>query len=124
MEFDRLREEYEGRPLDERDAGSDPLALFSAWFDDAVGAGVPLANGMTLATVGGDGQPSARIVLLKTADARGLVFFTNYDSRKGRELAANPRAAAVLWWSPLHRQIRVEGRVERVTAAESDAYFD
>ncbi len=123
MDLDRLRQDYEGRPLDEADAGGDPLALFSRWFDDAVAAQLPLANGMTLATVDHHGQPSARVVLLKQADPDGFVFFTNYASRKGRELADNPRAALLFWWPPLHRQIRIEGTVSRVSTAESDAYF-
>lgn len=123
MGFDHLRQEYEGRALDEAEAAADPVMQLQRWLDEAVAAGLPLANGMTLATATADGQPSARIVLLKEIDDRGVVFYTSYDSRKGQELSANPRAAAVLWWAPLHRQIRVEGRVEVVARDESDAYF-
>lgn len=118
-----LRQEYAGAPLDERDVDADPIAQFRRWLDDAVRAEIPLANGMTLATVGEGGQPSARIVLLKQADDSGFVFFTSYDSRKGRELAANPLAALVFWWAPLHRQVRIEGRVEPTEADISDRYF-
>jgi len=123
MRFDELRVEYEARGLSEADADPDPFVLLRIWFDEAIAAELPLANGMTLATCGRDGQPSARVVLLKEIDDRGLVFFSNYDSRKGRELAANPRAALVLWWIPLHRQVRIEGVVEQLSAEESDAYF-
>jgi pyridoxamine 5'-phosphate oxidase len=123
MGFDHLRQEYEGRALDEAEMAADPVVQVRRWLDDAVAAGLPIANGMTLATASAHGQPSARIVLLKEIDDRGVVFYTSYDSSKGQELAANPRAAAVLWWAPLHRQIRVQGRVQRVSAAESDAYF-
>ena len=100
----------------------DPLIQARRWYDDAVAAGLEMPDAMTLATVGADGRPSARMVLLKGID-HGFVFFTNYESRKGRDLAANPVAALVLFWQALHRQVRVEGRVERVSAAESDAYF-
>ncbi len=109
-------------PLSESSAPADPFELFRAWFAVA-SASVPEPEAMTLATAGPDGRPSARMVLLRGVDARGFVFFTNYESRKGRELEANPRAALVLYWAPLHRQVRIEGRVARVTAAESDAYF-
>jgi pyridoxamine 5'-phosphate oxidase len=93
------------------------------WFDAAVAAGLPEPNAMALATATPDGIPSVRIVLLKGIDSRGIQFFTNYESRKGRELAANPRAAVALYWQPLSRQVRMEGTVERLTADESDAYF-
>jgi pyridoxamine 5'-phosphate oxidase len=118
-----LREEYAGTPLHEQDIDPDPVAQFRRWFDDAVRAQMPLANGMTLATVDARGRPSARVVLLKQADERGFVFFTNYESRKGRELSENPEAALVFWWPALHRQVRVEGRVERLEAEPSDRYF-
>ncbi|HEX9951873.1 MAG TPA: pyridoxamine 5'-phosphate oxidase [Rubricoccaceae bacterium] len=118
-----LRQSYERGALDRADLPADPLALFRAWFADAGAAGVVEPNAMTLATVGPDGRPSARIVLLKGVDARGFSFYTNYDSRKGRELDAHPFAALVFWWGPLERQVRVEGRVERVRAAEADAYY-
>ncbi len=112
-----------GAGLREADAGPDPLALFRAWFAQAEAAALPQPEAMTLATATPDGRPAARVVLLRGLDERGFVFFTNYRSRKGEELAANPRAALVFFWSELHRQVRVEGRVEPVSAAESDAYF-
>lgn len=118
-----MRTEYESAGLDEAAAGDEPFALAHRWLSDAVAAGVPEPNAMALATATGDAVPSVRIVLLKALDDRGAVFFTHYDSRKGRELAANPRAAAVLLWHPMHRQLRLEGAVERVAPAESDAYF-
>ena len=102
---------------------ADPLALVREWYDEAVGAFLAEPNSMALATASPDGVPSVRIVLLKGIDDRGIRFFTNYGSRKGRELDANPRAAAALYWQPLHRQVRMEGPVERLTAEESDAYF-
>ena len=101
----------------------DPIAQFRRWFDEAASAELPLPNAMTLATATPDGKPSARVVLLKGVDERGLVFFTNYRSRKGRELASNPLAAAVLYWEELHRQVRIEGSVEALGPGESDAYF-
>jgi pyridoxamine 5'-phosphate oxidase len=104
-------------------ASSDPIRLFKKWFDGAVRAQLKEPNAMTLATATGDGKPSARMVLLKGFDERGFVFYTNYDSRKGRELAQNRRAALVLYWQPLEQQIRIEGRVTKVTPEESDKYF-
>ncbi len=101
----------------------DPIAQFRRWFDEAASAELPLPNAMTLATATPEGKPSARVVLLKGVDERGLVFFTNYRSRKGRELASNPLAAAVLYWEELHRQVRIEGSVEALGPGESDAYF-
>ena len=118
-----LREEYVRGGLTEADAGDDPVALFQRWFDVAVAVGLPEPTAMTLATATPDGRPSARVVLLKAADDRGFTFFTNYDSRKGRELDANPLAALVFLWHPLERQVRVEGAVVKVTPAESDEYF-
>jgi pyridoxamine 5'-phosphate oxidase len=106
----------------EADAGADPAAVFLSWFH-AAAAGEVDANAMALATVDAAGQPSVRIVLLKDADARGLTFYTNYESRKADDLAANDRAAVAFYWRSLDRQVRVEGRVERVPAGESDAYF-
>jgi pyridoxamine 5'-phosphate oxidase len=110
-------------PLDEALAEPTPLPLFTRWFDDAVKGQLPEPNAMTLATALPDGTPSARIVLLRGFDDRGFEFFTNYLSRKGEELAGNPRAALVLFWAACQRQIRIEGRVEKVSAQESDAYF-
>ncbi len=109
--------------LRESEAAPDPLQQFSAWHAAAVAAGLYEPNGMTLATSTPDGRPAARMVLLRGLDERGFVFFTNYDSRKGHELASNPWAALVFWWPELHRQVRIEGRVETVTAQESDTYF-
>ncbi|HUS64579.1 MAG TPA: pyridoxamine 5'-phosphate oxidase [Kofleriaceae bacterium] len=122
--FEDLRRDYAGAPLDEAAAGDDPMALFGAWFDQAVAAEIPLANAVALATVGADGQPSARMVLLKGWDARGFVFYTGYDSRKGRDLLQHePRAALLFYWEALHRQVRIEGRCAPVAAGDSDAYF-
>ena len=118
-----LRKEYSAGGLTEADAGSDPFALFRTWFADAERAELIDPNAMILATVGADGQPSARAVLLKALDDHGFTFFTNYDSRKGFEMSANPKVALVFLWHPLERQIRVEGAVEIVTAAESDEYY-
>lgn len=106
-----------------RAPATDPIAHFARWFRAARAAGLPEPHAMSLATASPKGRPSARMVLLKGFDPRGFVFFTNYRSRKGRELEGNPRAALVLYWHPLHRQVRIEGRVRRVSAAESDAYF-
>ena len=107
----------------ERELDPDPLRQFVRWFEEAEAAGIRFPETMTLATAAVDGSPSARMVLLKGADERGFAFYTNYDSRKGRELAANPRAALVLYWQPLGRQVRVEGAVERVDFDESSAYW-
>ena len=110
--------------LRESEVHADPFVQFRHWLDEATAAGVPLPEAMTLATATADGRPSARMVLLRGCDERGFAFFTNYQSRKGAELAANPRAALVFFWEPFDRQVRIEGRVEKVSAAESDAYFD
>jgi pyridoxamine 5'-phosphate oxidase len=119
----RLGEQYVGTPLDPADCDPDPLIEVERWLQVAVAAQLPTVNAMTLATVDERGRPAARIVLLKEIDDRGLVFFTSYESRKARDLAAHPFAALVVFWEPLHRQIRVEGAVEKVDAATSDAYF-
>lgn len=118
-----FRKEYTIGGLSESDAAADPFTMFSRWFDQAVTADVPEPNAFTLATADTDGTPSARILLLKGFDARGLCFFTNFESRKGRELARNPRAAMVFFWAELERQIRVEGMVERVDEEESVGYY-
>lgn len=123
MQISEMREEYNGGGLSEVDMEADPLRQFEKWFQHALAAKVPEPNAMTLATATPDGQPSARMVLLKAFDSSGFTFFTNYDSRKGHELAANPRAALLIFWEPLHRQVRIEGTVELTSAAESDAYF-
>ncbi|MDP8968989.1 MAG: pyridoxamine 5'-phosphate oxidase [Actinomycetota bacterium] len=109
--------------LDERDLEADPIVQFGTWLDEAVAQGIVEPNAMTLATAAPDGRPSARMVLLKGVDERGFVFYTNYDSRKGRELEANPHAALVFWWRQLQRQVTVTGTVARVEPSESDAYF-
>jgi len=123
MDLKDLRKSYERGSLDEMEAGTVPAALFQRWLAEAVAAKVPEPNAMTVATVGADGRPSTRIVLIKYADERGLVFFTNYDSRKGQELAVHPQAALQFHWVELERVVRVEGRVEKTSAEESDAYF-
>ncbi len=115
---------YDKGELDESRVAPDPFAQFAAWLDEALGfEGLTEPNAMTVASVGADGMPSARIVLLRGCDARGFVFFTNYESRKGRELDASGKASLLFYWAPLERQVRVEGRVERLDAVESDAYF-
>src|SRR5882762_3772224 len=110
--------------LDQQTVDRDPLPLFKRWLDEARAAGIHLAEAMTMATATPDGRPSARLVLLKQADEQGFVFFTNYNSVKAHELDANPQAALVFYWPQLERQVRVEGTVERTSAAESDAYFN
>jgi len=115
--------QYAGERLDLDTVAADPIVQFRAWFAAAEAAGIGDPNAMTLATADRDGRPSARIVLLKEVDARGFVFFTNYESRKGDDLAVNPRAALCFWWRDLHRQVRIEGAVERTSPADSDAYF-
>jgi pyridoxamine 5'-phosphate oxidase len=117
------RKEYERAALDEGSIDRDPIRQFAAWYDAAVAAGIPEPEAMTLSTATSDGHPSARVVLLRGFDANGFCFFTNYESRKGRELTANPHAALTFHWAEFERQVRIEGRVERTTAAESDAYF-
>ena len=119
----RMRETYARDGLDESVAGDDPMVLFSRWLDDAVTARMHEPNAMALATSTPDGRPSVRIVLLKGLDESGMTFYTNYESRKGDELEANPRAAAAMLWHPLQRQVRVEGPVARVAPEVSDAYF-
>lgn len=123
MSIADLRREYMLQGLDEASVDPNPIRQFQQWFAEAVQAELPEPNAMTLATVAADNRPSARMVLLKDADEAGFVFYTNYESRKGRELAQNPWAALVFWWVELERQVRVEGFVGRVTAEESDAYF-
>ena len=119
----QMRQNYERAALDEEHVQMDPLSQFHHWFDEAVQARLVEPNAMTLATAGPDGRPSTRVLLLKGADDRGLVWFTNYASRKGRDLAANPFAALQFFWAPLERVVRVEGRVEKVAASESDEYY-
>ncbi len=123
MDLTRLRHEYAQRGLDEAAADPDPLVQFGRWLADALAADLPEPNAMTLATATPDGRPAARMVLLRGFDTEGFVFYTNYDGRKGGELAANPWAALVFYWAELERQIRIEGAVAPIPAAESDAYF-
>jgi pyridoxamine 5'-phosphate oxidase len=118
-----MRTSYERDSLDDAVAGNEPLALFEKWFSQALKAKVPEPNAMTLATVGADGRPSTRVVLVKSYDAAGIVFFTNYLSRKGHELEQHPLAALQFHWVELEKVVRIEGLVERTTDAESDAYF-
>ena len=119
-----LRRDYKLASLDEADLHRSPLAQFASWFEQAQKAEVPEPNAMTLATVTPDGKPSARIVLLKGFDEDGFTFYTNYQSRKGLELTAHPYACLVFMWMELERQVRIEGPVTRVSAQESDAYFN
>ena len=123
MSLAHLRTEYQRFSLLEDDTDADPVLQFMRWFAQAREAGLADPNAMTLATVGADGRPSLRVVLLKDADAAGFTWYTNYQSRKGRDLAVQPHAALHFYWAALERQVHIEGTVERVSAAESDAYF-
>ncbi len=118
-----LRKNYSLGSLDATDVDADPIRQFQTWFSQALDAQLPEPNAMTVATVDAEGRPAARILLIKGVDERGFVFFTNYDSRKGRELAARPHAALLFHWIELERQVRIEGRVEKTSDAESDAYY-
>lgn len=118
-----MRNEYMRASLDETAVAPDPHTQFERWFDEALRAELPAANAMTLATADASGRPSARIVLLKGFDQAGWVFYTNYQSRKGLELAANPRAALLFYWAELEREVRLEGPVTKTSSAESDRYF-
>src|SRR3978361_1801253 len=122
-DISQLRKSYERAELSEDASQADPLQQFAQWLTEAIDAQVPEPNAMTLATVGGDLRPSTRIVLIKGYDARGIVWYTNFQSRKGQELAGNPWAALQFHWVELERVVRIEGRVSQVGAAESDAYF-
>ena len=119
-----LRKSYELAELDESASDADPMQQFESWLEQAIAGKLPEPNAMTLATVGADGRPSTRIVLVKGFDASGIVWFTNYDSRKGRELSLHPFAALQFHWVELERVVRIEGPVTKVSDAESDAYFD
>jgi pyridoxamine 5'-phosphate oxidase len=119
-----LRKDYTLQDLGENDVNHNPFLQFRFWFDQAVEAQLPEPNAMTLATSTPDGKPSARMVLLKNFDERGFVLFTNYNSHKGQEIAANPQAALVFWWAELERQVRIVGTVEKISAEESDGYFE
>jgi pyridoxamine 5'-phosphate oxidase len=123
MSIADLRKDYTHATLDEADALANPFDFFQLWFEQALKADLPEPNAMTLATVNAQGKPSARIVLIKGLDERGITFFTNYESRKGQELAQNPHAAILFHWTELERQVRIEGRVEMCTPEESDAYY-
>lgn len=123
MSLSDLRREYALAGLKESDLDPNPFKQFDKWFQQALAAGLPEPNAMTLATATPDGKPSARVVLLKGFDERGFVFFTNYESQKGRELSANPLAALVCYWAELERQVRISGRASRVTVEESEDYF-
>jgi len=123
MQVPEVRKEYSQTGLSEADVVADPIQQFRRWFDEAVAAGLPEANAMTLATATPDGAPSARIVLLKDLSDAGFTFYTNYNGRKARDLAANPRAALLFYWLSLERQVRIEGTIEKTSAAESNAYF-
>ncbi|MEZ4408577.1 MAG: pyridoxamine 5'-phosphate oxidase [Polyangiales bacterium] len=123
MDYASLRREYHSRPFDVADADADPFAQFEGWFREVIASGGSEVNAMSLATADANGRPCVRMVLLKELDARGFVFFTNYGSHKAAQLAVNPHAALCFFWPTLERQVRVEGKVERVSEAESDAYF-
>ena len=118
-----IRQDYRLHSLDENDVANDPVEQFTRWWTDAINSEIFEVNAMTLATSTKEGRPSARIVLLKGYDEKGFVFYTNYDSHKGDELAENPHAALVFFWKEIERQVRIEGAVEKVSDAESDAYF-
>ena len=124
MSIADLRKDYSHASLSESDVAADPMAQFKKWFDEALAAQVPEANAMSLATVNTNGRPSSRIVLIKEFDQRGFAWFTNYESRKGHELHQNQHAALLFHWIELERQVRIEGRVERISAEENDAYFE
>lgn len=123
MDLTALRRDYRQARLDEADLLAEPLQQFRAWFEQALASGLDEPYAMTLATVSGDQRPAARIVLLRGFDERGFAFFTNFDSRKGHELATAPHAALLFYWAPLERQVRIEGAVARVPDADSDDYF-
>ena len=119
-----LRKTYARESLTESAVDPDPIIQFKTWMNEALDAELPEPNAMTVATVGADGKPSARVLLIKGVDQRGFVFFTNYESHKGRDLEANPHAALVFYWIELERQVRIDGRVEKLPDEESDAYFN
>ncbi len=124
MNIEALRREYKKDELKDDNIDLNPVDQFEKWFEQALHADIVDVNAMTLATATSDGRPSARIVLLKGFDERGFTFFTNFESRKGRELEANPRAALLFYWKELERQVRIEGEVKRSSPYESDEYFD
>jgi pyridoxamine 5'-phosphate oxidase len=119
-----IRKEYQLQTLREEEVAADPFVQFDHWWDDAVKSELDEANAMTLATASAAGIPAARIVLLKSVTENGFVFFTNYNSHKGKELEENPHACLVFFWKELERQVRISGRVEKISTGESDAYFN
>lgn len=123
MSIAHLRKDYQLASLSENEVAADPFTQFSAWFEQAMKAEVPELNAMSLSTVNAEGRPSSRIVLIKDFDQRGFTWFTNYDSRKGQELEGNPHAALLFFWSALERQVRIEGRIEKISVQENDTYF-
>jgi pyridoxamine 5'-phosphate oxidase len=124
MSIAHIRTEYQRASLSEHEVNDDPIAQFTHWFHEAVNAKVPEVNAMSLSTVNEQGRPSSRIVLIKDMDQRGFTWFTHYTSRKGEELAAQPFGALLFFWSELERQVRIEGRVEKISAEDSDTYFN
>lgn len=124
MSIADLRKDYSRASLSETDVQANPVEQFSKWFGEAIAAQVPEANAMTVSTATAEGRPSSRILLIKDFDQRGFTFFTNYESRKGRELDSNPFASLLFYWIELERQVRIEGRVERISDAENDAYYN
>ncbi|MES2371948.1 MAG: pyridoxamine 5'-phosphate oxidase [Bacteroidota bacterium] len=118
-----IRTDYKLRSLNESDVSADPIAQFTNWWDEAVNSKIDEVNAMTLATVNNEGRPSARIVLLKGFDEKGFVFFTNYQSKKGKELEDNPHGALVFFWKELERQVRIEGGIEKISEEDNDAYY-
>jgi pyridoxamine 5'-phosphate oxidase len=123
MSISSIRKDYQLRSLSESDVHASPVAQFSQWWDEAIASEIVEVNAMTLSTITTGGRPSARIVLLKGFDEKGFVFYTNYDSDKGQQLDANPYASLVFFWKELERQVRIEGKCERVSSEESDEYF-
>ena len=124
QDIEQTRLQANHQPLREREAPATPFILFTTWFIEVLEADVIEPNAMTLATATPEGRPSARVVLLRGFDAHGFCFYTNYESRKGQELATNPYAALVFWWGKLQRQVRIEGAIQKLTAKESDTYFN
>ncbi|MFZ6648575.1 pyridoxamine 5'-phosphate oxidase [Undibacterium sp. TJN25] len=123
MSLADLRKDYKQASLSENEVADDPVTQFTRWFEQATQANVPEPNAMSLATAASDGRPSSRIVLIKGVDERGFCWFTDYDSKKGNDIATNPQAALLFHWVELERQVRIEGRVEKLSGQESDAYF-
>lgn len=123
MSIAHIRKDYQLASLSEHEVANDPFTQFGTWFEQAMKAEVPELNAMSLSTVNAEGRPSSRIVLIKDFDQRGFTWFTNYDSKKGHDLADNPQAALLFFWSALERQVRIEGRIEKISAEENDTYF-